>query len=184
MNEYFELAISPEMMAEAERNASQYNDFNVFLGAKDQKLAGELGQIVFRNYLLGAGIAFHEDKTLGRRDLYDFKIGNLIVSVKSRLLVCKPKAHWECDVHASQLGNPGNIYVFVHVLKDFSRAFIVGWMKKADFDAQGIDRKVGDLIPAGSGQWAVKYPMRVIAISQLSPIGNLPLFIDRLRRDW
>lgn len=116
-------------------------------------LAGLIGEEIFREYygfLRSTGEAiFHYDvldpTVLGR------------IEVKTKRCTSAPKAHYNCSIAASNSEQQCDYYAFVRVLKDFSKAWILGLLPKDDFFSQALFFKRGQIDPAGFGGWRFKW---------------------------
>lgn len=130
-------------------------------------LAGLVGEELYRDYygfLRSAGEAiFHYDvldpDVLGR------------IEVKTKRCTSAPKPHYNCSIAASNCNQQCDYYAFVRVMKDFSRAWILGMMPKDQFfnhrDVQFFNK--GDKDPAGFAGWRFKWACFNLPISALLP---------------
>lgn len=126
-------------------------------------LAGLVGEELVREYyelFRSAGEAiFHYDvldmQHLGKID------------VKTKRCTSEPKPHYNCSIAASNTDQQCDYYAFVRVLKDFSKAWILGLMPKTKFFEKALFFKRGQIDPTGFGGWRFKWDCFNVQISDL-----------------
>lgn len=126
-------------------------------------LAGLIGEEIFRDYyefLRSCGDAiFHYDVLdadhLGKID------------VKTKRCTSEPKPHYNCSIAASNTEQQCDYYAFVRVLKDFSKAWILGLSPKEQFFEKAMFFKRGQIDPSGFGGWRFKWDCFNLAIKDL-----------------
>lgn len=168
--DWAEIQISPAMLDEANDNVQKYNNYNIFCGKPLQKLAGELGRLALRIYLLDHEIEFIEDTTIGSRDEFDFIINGRLVSLKTQKIQFPPREDWRCEVNGQQINNSCYYYLFakVDILKQV--AWLVGCIEKARFDKESQLHEKGSILTSIKSSWKVKETKRDVLISQLDTL--------------
>lgn len=173
ITDWIEFDIDDGLLKEANSNVKKYNQFNLFGGAYDQKLAGEVGRLALRKYLHEKKITFSEDTHIGSKDEYDFIINNKNVSLKTQLINYPPREHWRCEVNEKQLNNTCDYHLFAKAFLSKNKVWIVGCIEKTRFDKEGILRKKGDVMTDNLKEWEVKETKKDIAIKDLDKIDVL-----------
>ncbi|MDP2672992.1 MAG: hypothetical protein Q8O84_04220 [Nanoarchaeota archaeon] len=165
-----EIEITEDMLIEARQNVKKYNTFNLFCGDYAQKLAGEVGRLALRKYLIGASIPFVEDTRIGNKDEFDFKIKDKNVSLKTQLVNYLPEERWRCEVNEKQLNNPCDFHLFAKTNLSKNKVWLVGIISKDRFDNKGILRKEGEIMEDNFKKWAIKETKKDVSILELDPI--------------
>ena len=105
---------------------------------------------------------------------YDFDLvkNGLKIDVKTKTCTSKPQPHYNCSVYAYNTTQKCDIYVFVRILKDLSRAWIVGSIWKAKFFEKATLCRAGEADPKSANSYRHLYPLDVynLPISILQPI--------------
>ena len=174
-SEWVEIGIDEEMLAEAKVNVEKYNDYNLFGGAKNQKLAGEVGRLALRKDLDKNKIVYKEDKHIGSKDQFDFIVNGKNTSLKTQLLNNKfvPLPRYRCEVNEQQLDNPCDDYVFAKVNLNLKKVWLVGCISKKRFDKEGILQEKGKEMSDNATKWAVEETKKDVTILSLDPLKYL-----------
>jgi hypothetical protein len=134
-------------------------------------LAGLIGEEIFRDcygFLQSGGEAiFHYDV------LDPTHLGK--IDVKTKRCTSEPKKHYNCSIAASNTDQQCDYYAFVRVLKDFSKAWILGLSPKTKFFEKALFFKRGQLDPTGFGGWRFKWDCFNLQISELIQAPLTPL---------
>lgn len=170
---WVEIDLTEDLLIEAKQNVKKYNKFNLFGGQYLQKLAGEVGRLAFRKYLNDMNILFIEDKHIGSKDEFDFKINDKNISLKTQLVNYFPEERWRCEVNEKQLDNPCDFHLFAKAHLSKNKVWLVGIITKNKFDKIGILRKKGDVMEDNLREWKIKETKKDVAISELDPISIL-----------
>ena len=72
-------------------------------------------------------------------------LGNTI-DVKTKVTTVRPQSHFECSVVAYQ-DQKCDLFVFVRVLDNLSRAWVLGYISPAEYYRKAVYRRKGDLDP-------------------------------------
>jgi len=167
------ITVDKSILEEAKANVKKYNSFNLFGGAYAQKLAGEVGRLCLRQFLINNQYQFKEDTHIGSKDEFDFIIENKNVSLKTQLINFPPKQEWRCEVFIGQIENPCDYHLFLKThLKD-NVSYICGCISKSEFDNISVLRTAGELLDDNFTPWNVKETKRDVMISQLHDISIL-----------
>jgi len=169
-NEWEEIDITEEMLGEAKVNVKKYNKFNLFGGEYTQKLAGEVGRLALRKYLVDNDRDYKEDTHIGSRDDFDFIINGKNVSLKTQLMNVKPLPEYRCEVNVQQLENECDYHLFAKAFLKKNKVWLMGCITKVRFDKEGVMRKKGDILDDNIKKWTVKETKKDVPISILEPI--------------
>ena len=119
-----ELEISEETLRKAKEKAEEMGRLRNSITKGLGNLAGFVGEEVLRNYIDGI-----ESNTYD----YDVVKGGYKIDVKTKRTTVKPKDYYEASIAAYNTRQNCDIYAFVRVLQDFSKAWILGWEFKKDY---------------------------------------------------
>ena len=100
-------------------------------------LAGFIGEIVVKDYIDA------EENNTYDYDIID-KVGNKI-DVKTKRCNSEPKPHYDCSIAAHGTKQDCDMYVFVRVLNNFSKAWILGKIMKDKNFKKATYHKKGEL---------------------------------------
>lgn len=100
----------------------------------NRNVVGFLGEILVADYLK-ANIENTYD--------YDLIKSGVKIDVKSKRCSSVPQDHYECSVAAYNTKQKCDYYVFVRILKDYKKAWILGIINKENFFKNSILRKKG-----------------------------------------
>lgn len=119
-----EVEVKPEHVKLAEKKAKQLGVLKHSFMKGQGNIAGFLGEILVANFLK-ADIKNTYD--------YDLVKGETKIDVKTKRCTSEPKSHYECSVAAYNTRQKCNFYVFVRVLQNYKKAWILGIIRKEDF---------------------------------------------------
>jgi len=154
---FYEVAISPEMVAEAKATAARVPRLRNSIEEGHGTVHGVLGELVYIE--VKGGIqentfeydVLHADETT--------------VDVKTKRTSVRPESDFDCSVAAFNVKQRCDEYAFVRVLYDMTRGWYVGSLSKRDyFDKARLLRK-GEV--DGWNGYAVKATCYNVAIYQL-----------------
>lgn len=126
-----------------ENNFQQSNILNrdTVYDRKESRIAGILGEIVFKN-LYGSA-------TASKNITYDFQCDNLNVDVKCKLRNVKPKLNFEASFFAYQSTKhfDAEVYYFMSTILPMNKVWLCGFASKKDImnHAETILWKAGDI---------------------------------------
>jgi len=82
------------------------------------------------------------------QNTYDYDIVDLVgnkIDVKTKRCNSEPKPHYDCSIAAHGTKQKCDMYVFVRVLNNFSKGWILGKITKDDYFSKAKYHKKGDL---------------------------------------
>lgn len=126
-------------------------------------LAGLVGEELFRDYY---GFLRPTGEAIFHYDVLDPEILGRI-EVKTKRCTSEPKPNYNCSIAASNADQQCDYYAFVRVMKDFSKAWILGLMPKEPFFEQALFFKRGAIDPAGFGGWRFKWDCFNLRVGEL-----------------
>jgi hypothetical protein len=107
------------------KNNNLLNEKTVY-DREDSRIAGILGEIVFKN-IYPKAIESSNDYT------YDFRIDNLFIDVKCKCRNVCPRLYFEASIYSYQLYNKSyatNTYYFMSTTKNFDKIWLCGFTTK------------------------------------------------------
>lgn len=103
-------------------------------------LAGCIGEIAVRDYIISLGISA---EIVGNYDYDILTSNNKKIEVKTKRCASIPKPHYECSV-ANFNDNQGcDFYFFTRVSNEF--VYLLGYISKSDFVLKSTQKKSGDV---------------------------------------
>lgn len=137
--DFIEIKITPEVYALAEQRAIDFGKMPDSLYDGERVIYGKIGEIICQDLL----------KTSSFIDSYEYDISfkGLKIDVKFRSINRRPNINSYCKVFKKKRMQNCDFYLFGFVEKEFSKAWIAGYMKKSIFLEQAIEVKKGDNLP-------------------------------------
>lgn len=122
--------------------------------------AGALGEIIIRDYLnyIQANTAHY--------DLYTDQ--GTRIDVKTKRCTSAPKPFYECSIAAHGTKQACDEYIFVRVLNNLQRAWILGRISKDEYFTKAVRHKKGEV--DSSNNFTFKSDCYNLEISELWPI--------------
>ena len=120
-----EVEITDEMLLEARDSAKELGKLKNSIEKGMGNLAGFLGEILVRETL-----GYKSESTYDY-DLVDSK--GLKIDVKTKRTTVTPKPDYDCSVAAFNTKQKCDKYIFVRVLSDLSKGWILGEMNKEQY---------------------------------------------------
>lgn len=140
--QFHEVEITEEMIKEAEKRAAKLGELKNSITRGEGNLTGILGELVAHK-VIGGDI----------KDTRDYDIitpDNVKWDVKTKRSHGVPLEHFECSITDYNTRQKCDRYVFVRILKDYSKGWVIGelpkeeYFKKATFIQQGqLDARNG-----------------------------------------
>lgn len=133
--EFVEVIITKEMLAEAERRAVKLGELKNSITRGEGNVCGFLGELVAQK-VIGGEIKDTRDYDIITKDGTKW-------DVKTKRSFGVPEEHFECSVTDYNTTQKCDRYIFVRVLKDYSKGWVVGelpkdeYFEKATFIEQG-----------------------------------------------
>jgi len=105
----------------------------------------------------------------------DFIVGNHKIDIKTTYRTVDPRDFYNCyvDVGVYESNNEANVYAFCSINSTTKKLFILGFLKKEDFDKKKKLIKAGESI--GPKNIAKTVPMYSVLVSDLESIDNLKI---------
>lgn len=156
-----EVEITPEMRKEAEEKADKLGELKNSITRGEGNVAGFLGELVAQK-ILGGEIKNTRDYDLMLADgtKYD---------VKTKRCGSAPEPHFECSIANYNTMQKCDRYVFVRVLKDYSKGWVLGEMGKSEYFEKATFIQQGQFDP--SNKWRCSadcYNLRVDQLNEVS----------------
>jgi len=153
-----EVTITDDMLLEARKCAAEIGKLKNSIEKGAGNLAGCLGEILVRETL-----GYTEDST------YDYDLrapSGETVDVKTKRTTVTPKPDYDCSVAAFNTKQNCDKYIFVRVLSDLSKGWILGEMGKQEYFDNARFMKKGKIDPANG--FRVKANCYNVAIKDLN----------------
>jgi len=160
-----EVLIDDNMMKIAKKRAEELGQLRNSITRGEGNLAGILGELAI-NKVLGGEI----------KDKRNFDIvfeNGIKIDVKTKRCKSKPEEHYECSVSDYNTSQKCDKYVFVRILNDYSKAWILGCIDKNVYYEKAVFIKQGQI--DRSNGWRAKCDCWNLPISSLDPIDTLNL---------
>jgi hypothetical protein len=151
--------ITPSIISRAKKKAATVGNLQGSITGSLSHVVGAIGEIIVAD-AMGA----NESNT------YDYDLGRdgERIDVKTKRCNTRPFPHYDCSVAAHGTNQNCDSYVFVRILTDTSRAWILGSIPKQDFYTKATKYKRGDIDPANG--FTFKADCYNLPISELSDV--------------
>lgn len=155
-----EVLITDEMLEIANNKAQKLGQLRNSITRGDGNVAGYLGELVVKS-LMGGEIKDTRD--------YDIVFPNGIrADVKTKRCTSKPSEYYECSISDYNTMQKCDRYIFVRVLKDYKKAWVLGWYPKDQYYTEATFIQQGQIDP--SNNWRAKCDCWNLPISSLKKI--------------
>ena len=154
-----QIKITPDIIARAKKKAATVGNLQGSITGSLSNVVGAIGEIVVRDFT-GATEANSKD--------FDLLIGNRRVDVKTKRCNTTPSPNYDCSVSAHGTKQDCDSYVFVRILTDHSKAWILGEIAKSEFYKKATRYKTGDIDPANG--FVFKADCYNLAIQELDSV--------------
>ena len=155
-----EVEITKDMVDAARKKAEELGVLRNSITQGAGNIAGFLGEFIVEK-ATGAKIANTRDYDVTRLD-------GKTADVKTKRCGSKPAPHFECSVADFNTRQKCDFYVFVRVLNDFSKGWIVGELPKEEYFQKATFIQQGQYDP--SNKWRCKADCYNVAISKLNEV--------------
>jgi hypothetical protein len=119
-----EIDIKREWIEEAERKSKEMGQLRNSITKGKGNVVGFLGEIVAAN---------HIKATIENTHDYDIIKNNVKIDVKTKKCSSKPKDFYECSISEYNTKQKCDLYLFIRILNDNSKAWLCGMIGKNDF---------------------------------------------------
>jgi hypothetical protein len=123
--------------------------------------AGYLGQMLFAEYING-----HEADTRN----YDVIKDNIRYEVKTKRCTSIPRSDYDCSIADANPNQKCDYYIFMRILEDFSKAWILGKKAPKQYISESVFCKKGEVDPKSHLGWTFKGDCYNLAINKLDTI--------------
>ena len=151
--------ITPSIISRAKKKAATVGNLQGSITGSLSHVVGAIGEIIVAD-AMGA----NESNTYD----YDLVRDGERIDVKTKRCNTRPFPHYDCSVAAHGTNQNCDSYVFVRILTDTSRAWILGSIPKQDFYTKATKYKRGDIDPANG--FMFKADCYNLPISELSDV--------------
>ena len=154
-----QVKITPSIISRAKKKAATVGNLQGSITGSLSHVVGAIGEIIVAD-VMGAD----ESNTYD----YDLMRDGERIDVKTKRCNTRPFPHYDCSVAAHGTNQNCDSYVFVRILTDTSRAWILGSIPKPDFYTRATKYKRGDVDPANG--FIFKADCYNLPISELSDV--------------
>ena len=131
MTDIIEIIPTPSQLVFAKEEAKKIGVLNNSILEGKGNAHGILGEIIVADYI-----------NADRANTYDYDLvrNGRTIDVKTKQCTSKPDPSYYCSVANYNTSQDCEVYGFVRILKDFSKCWILGGIKREDFKMeQGLD---------------------------------------------
>ena len=157
-----EIPISGDYMSRAREKASQMGILQGSITGGSRNVLGAIGEVVVADSIKAKEVNTYH---------YDLVKDGVRIDVKTKRCTSKPYPNYDCSVAFHGTKQDCDAYVFVRVLDDLSKAWILGGMSKEDFYDKATLYRKGD-IDTDNG-YTFKADCYNIRIDRLNPIHEI-----------
>ena len=154
-----QIKITPDIIARAKKKAATVGNLQGSITGSLSHVVGAIGEIIVAD-----AIGANESNTYD----YDLVRDGERIDVKTKRCNTRPFPHYDCSVAAHGTHQNCDSYVFVRILTDTSRAWILGSIPKPDFYTRATKYKRGDIDPTNG--FTFKADCYNLPISELSDV--------------
>ena len=154
-----QIKITPEIIARAKKKAATVGNLQGSITGSLSNVVGAIGEVVVEDYTGGI--------EANSKD-FDLMIGNRRVDVKTKRCNTTPSPKYDCSVTAHGSKQDCDSYVFVRILTDHSKAWILGEITKPEFYKKATRYRTGDVDPANG--FVFKADCYNLAIQELDSV--------------
>jgi hypothetical protein len=155
------VTVSSDTLKRARQKAEDMGKLNGSITKGEGNIAGFVGEEVVAGVL---GITEWENTYD-----YDMTKDGMKIDIKTKRRNVPPLPHYDCQVPAQQMRQKCDVYVFVSVSYDNSKAWVLGYMPKNEFTTTAKFRAKGSF----DGAFEVKNDLYYVPVSALHPMDEL-----------
>jgi hypothetical protein len=155
-----EVTITPEMVEKAKKKAEDLGELRNSITEGQGNLAGFIGEYVAA-HIMGGEVKNTRDYDMVMPD-------ETKIDVKTKRCTSPPKPHYDMSVADFNTSQRCDKYVFVRVMKNLSKAWVLGEMDKDEFYQTARFVEEGQYDP--SNDWRCKADCWSVLISQLHEV--------------
>jgi hypothetical protein len=154
-----EIKLTPEIRNEARREALNVGPLQGSITGGVSNVIGFIGEIIVAELM---------NATRQNTAHYDMVAENRRIDVKSKRCNTTPRPDYDCSVAAHGTKQQCDDYVFVRVLNDLSKAWVLGSIAKEEFYAKAKQWKKGE-VDEGNG-FVIKADCYNLPIKELQEV--------------
>jgi len=154
-----QIKITPEIIARAKKKAATVGVLQGSITGGLSNVVGAIGEIIVEDYTGG---------TEANSKDFDILVDERRVDVKTKRCNTTPSPKYDCSVAAHGTKQDCDSYVFVRILTDHSKAWILGEIPKSDFYKKATRYRTGDVDP--SNGFVFKADCYNLAIRELDSV--------------
>jgi len=153
-----EVEIKKSIVDRAEKKSKEMGRLRNSITKGSGNIAGFIGEEIVKEY-----ISADESNTYD----YDLVKGNFKIDVKTKRTNYPPLSYYEASIANYNPNQKCDIYAFVRVLNDFSKAYLCGWVTKEQYFKKAKFLKKGQVDP--SNNFTVKADCYNLPYSCMNP---------------
>lgn len=153
-----EIDIYYEDRKRAEKMAEELGILNNSFTNGAGNAAGILGEIIVKDYFK---LDFDHDFD------HDLTSKNKKIEVKTKRCTSKPRPEYYCSISKWSKHQICDYYVFVRILEDYSKGWILGYISQKEFYNQATFNKKGEIDKTSKLGWTFKEDCYNLPISKL-----------------
>jgi len=160
-NKMIEIQLTKDIINKCESRANEIGNLNNSITSGEGNLAGVIGEYLVHKHLEGS----KWENQYG----YDLKYKNKTIDVKTKRSKYKPLEFYDVAIAETSLHQECDEYIFVTILNDMSKAWIVGGMEKEKYFNSARKMIKGQVDP--SNNFKVKsncYNMKIEKLNQIN----------------
>jgi len=154
-----EIPISSDYMSRAKEKASSVGILQGSITGGMSNVVGAIGEVIVADSMKAKEISTYD---------YDLVKDGVRIDVKTKRCNTRPQPNYDCSVALHGTKQDCDMYVFVRILCDMSKAWILGSISKEDFYKKATLYRKGD-IDKDNG-FVFKADCYNLRINELSPI--------------
>jgi len=156
-----QVKITPEIIRRAKKKAASVGVLQGSITGSLSNVVGAIGEIIVQDYTGGIEVNSKD---------FDLMVGNRRVDVKTKRCNTTPSPNYDCSVAAHGTKQDCDSYIFVRILTDHSRAWILGEIPKAEYYKKATKYHVNDVDPANG--FVFKADCYNLAIQELETVNG------------
>ena len=157
-----EIQINSDYMSRAREKASSVGILQGSITGGTRNVIGAIGEVIVADSINADEISTYD---------YDLVKDGKRIDVKTKRCTSKPLPNYDCSVAFHGTKQDCDTYVFVRVLSDLTRAWILGSISKPDFYKKATLYRKGD-VDSNNG-FVFKADCYNLSIDKLSPIHEI-----------
>lgn len=158
-----EIEITPEMLSEARAKARELGELRNSITHGEGNLAGFLGEMIAQK-VLGGELKNTRDYDLLTPDGVKY-------DVKTKRCSGVPEPHFDCSIANFNTTQKCERYVFVRVLKDYSKGWVLGELPKDEYFKKATFIQQGQFDPRN--RWRCHADCYNVAVAELNEVKQI-----------